>query len=136
MRKGNAMVFVKGSYSVPPDDTEFPVDPIIIKIRRYQVEIDRLNAPPVPATPEKAVGEAPTVKPPTKTARAKAWLADMLRDGPVPATTIEEAGLKAGFNLKMLKEAKKRLRIVSARKGRNHFVWQLPARAMPKEGQA
>jgi hypothetical protein len=130
------MVFYPKGGQFVPNDSEGPVSPEILAIRRHQAEIDRLNAPSTPATPEKAVGEAQTVKPPTKTARAKAWLADMLRDGPVPATTIEKAGLKAGFNLKMLKEAKKRLRVVSARKGRNHFVWQLPARAAPKDGQA
>jgi len=71
----------------------------------------------------------------TKISQAKAWLADMLQHGPVAMTVIQEAGLKAGFNLKMLKDAKKRLRIVSARKGRNHFVWQLPAAKAPDAGE-
>jgi hypothetical protein len=129
------MIFAPGVQFVP-DDTEGPVHPHILAIRAYQRMVDAANAPPQ-EVPEGEAGEVvPTVKPPTKTAQAKAWLADMLQHGPVPATVIQEAGLKAGFNLKMLKEAKKRLRVVSARKGRKHFVWQLPRAKPTDDGQA
>jgi hypothetical protein len=127
------MVFVPSSNFVPPD-TEGPVSPVILEIRRYQAAIDAANAPPSPV----AEGEVVVVagKPATKTALAKAFLADMLQHGPVPATVIEAAGRECGFNLKMLKDVKKRMRIVSARKGRNHFVWQLPMAKVADDGQA
>jgi len=101
-------------------------------VARRDARVAELNAPPQPVTPEAdAVPEV--VKQPTKTAQAKAWLADLLQHGPVPATTIESAGLKAGFNLKMLKDVKKRLRVVSVRKGANNWRWRLPMANEPKD---
>jgi hypothetical protein len=68
--------------------------------------VGALNALAVPGTPEvEAVGEVPTVRPPTKRA-SKAFLSDMLQHGRVPATTLEaaRAARLVGFNLKMLKD--------------------------------
>jgi hypothetical protein len=125
MRKGNAMVFVKGGYSVPPDDTEFPVDPIIIKIRRYQAEIDRLNAPPVPATPEaEAVGDAPAVEPrkPSELQRAKDFLVATLT-GETPAEEVKRLAAEQNISARTLRRAVRALRVRNRKEGRHRSFW-------------
>jgi hypothetical protein len=61
----------------------------------------------------------------TKTKLAMAFLADRLKDGPVEQQAIAAGGLKAGFGWKILKEAKKRIRAGSVRKGHS-WRWVLP----------
>lgn len=58
----------------------------------------------------------------TKTERAMAFLADRLKEGPVEQRAIEADGLKQDFGLKILKEAKKRLRAGSLRRA-GKWLW-------------
>jgi hypothetical protein len=101
-------------------------------MRKYQAEIDRLNAPPM-AEPEAEAGEAVAVVKQTKTERARMWLAHVLKDGPVPQKTVEALAIKDQIGSKALKTAKRKLRVQSVRKGRSHWVWQLPMASVPKD---
>jgi hypothetical protein len=62
----------------------------------------------------------------TKTQRAIEWLNEMLKDGPVPQTTIETLARNENIGTRPLKTAKQRLKVQSVRKGRNHWAWRLP----------
>jgi len=100
-------------------------------MRRREAAIAALNGPKPPTPLQAIAGDLAdmvkdTVKRLTKTDKAKAWLAGRLQQGPVDATTIEAEGRNAGFTLKLLKIVKKRLRVVSVRKGANNWRWQLP----------
>jgi hypothetical protein len=70
----------------------------------------------------------------TKTQRAVEWLAQVLRDGPVPQKEIEAKAVKDAIGTKPLKLAKAKLKVQSTRKGRAAWAWVLPF-AKAKEGQ-
>jgi hypothetical protein len=62
----------------------------------------------------------------TEEARAKAWIADKLKDGPVLAAKVEEDRKEANISESTLKRAKKKLPIVSKKDGPNdEWRWHL-----------
>src|SRR5690349_20489894 len=117
-----------------PHDPE-GVSPAIARIREYGARLAEANQPPrvtLGDVARQAVTElkdalkpakAPRV---TKTDKAKAWLATVLQDGPLPQTEVEALAKKEGIGTKPLKLAKGKLRVESVRKGRNHWAWRLP----------
>src|SRR5215207_3310576 len=59
-------------------------------------------------------------------ARAKAWLLEKLKDGPVPFNELEAAAREADISLSTLKRAKKKLPVVSKKDGPNdEWRWHL-----------
>jgi len=108
------------------------VSPAIMRIREYEARRLAANNATLPqvtladlaSDAVEHVREA--VRRVTKTEKARAWLSERLQHGPVDAATIETEGLKAGFTLKMLKQVKEKLRVVSVRKGANFWRWRLP----------
>jgi hypothetical protein len=106
------------------NDVNWQIDAVARRDRRI-AELN--NAVPFRPTFGEVVSEmVEAVRRVTKTDRAKAWLAERLQEGPVAQQVIEAEGRKAGFTLKLLKVVKKRLRVVSVRKGANNWRWQLP----------
>jgi hypothetical protein len=62
----------------------------------------------------------------TEEARAKAWIADKLKDGPVLSTELEAAAKEANISESTLKRAKKKLPAVSKKDGPNdEWRWHL-----------
>lgn len=57
---------------------------------------------------------------------AKAWLRDLLTDGPRPAKEVEAAAREAGHALKTVKRAKRALKVQSAKIGRDGRWYWLP----------
>jgi hypothetical protein len=120
------------------------VSPNMARIREYEARrAEANNAVPPQVTLGDLASEAVThvveavrgkVKKPTKLSLAVTWLSSELQQGPQPQTELEEKGLKAGYNLKMLKAAKKKLKVESTRKGRSSWAWRLPF-AKVKGGQ-
>ncbi len=53
------------------------------------------------------------------------WLADRLKDGPVPAAVIFSEALEDNFHERSLKSAKKKLGVLSERKS-DEWLWRLP----------
>jgi hypothetical protein len=103
--------------------------------RRERRIAEANNSVPFKPTLGEVLGEVvEAVRRVTKTDRAKAWLAERLRQGPVAQQVIEAEGRDQGFTLKLLKVVKKRLRVVSVRKGANNWRWQLPMASKPKGG--
>jgi hypothetical protein len=99
------------------------VSPAVAQIRAYEER--RLAPAPTVAELASEVVEHAREAVKTKTERAKEWLAQRLKDGPVEQKTVEADGQIAGFGLKILKEAKKRLRVGSLRRGHS-WRWVLP----------
>src|SRR5258707_2978617 len=108
------------------------VSPNIARIREYEARRAEANNSMMPTV---TLGDLASdaiehvkeaVKRVTKTDKAKAWLADILREGPVSQSEIEAKGLEQGYNLKLLKVAQKRLKAVSSRKNRAKWAWMLP----------
>jgi hypothetical protein len=118
-----------------------PVDPQLARMRASVEHYAKLNAvargeAPATGIVEKVIEAVrAVVRPPAKLSLAVEWLAEVLQHGPVPQVDVETRGRDAGFTLKMLKEAKGKLKAISSRKGRNYWVWQLPVAVVPKEGQ-
>jgi hypothetical protein len=130
------MVFVRGSYSVTPEE-EFPVHPYILRIRAYQRKIYELDTPPQPATHVETVAEVPALKPRkvTELQRAKTFLAEALSGEPMLATAIEKLAIKAGISKRTLRRAAKALKVKSRRKGnRGPRSWSM-IRAEQADGQ-
>ncbi len=135
--------FVSGLLNLPPGNpAPDSLNRQLDAVARRDARIVELNRPPTPlqalATEAldhvvEAVGKVVRV---TKIDRAKIWLADVLQHGPVEASEIESRGRTAGFNLKLLKEAKKRLRVASVRKGKHSWRWRLPMANEPKDDGA
>jgi hypothetical protein len=117
------------------DANRYGIDWQIDAVARRDRRIAELNnAVPYRPTLGEVVSEVvEAVRRLTKTDKAKAWLAERLRQGPVAQQVIEAEGRKEGFTLKLLKVAKKRLRVVSVRKGANVWRWQLPMASKPKD---
>jgi hypothetical protein len=63
--------------------------------------LDRGRPPPTEAT----------IKQPRRSADRRTFLLDMLSNGPVPATTIEERGAAHGFTRKQLRYAREQMNI-------------------------
>ena len=83
---------------------------------------DRLGSAQLPQT--KVV-----VQPRGNTTGAAIFLIDILTNGPVPVTTIEERGTARGFNRKRLLRAKQRIGIVAIKEGgklHGRWFWSLP----------
>jgi hypothetical protein len=107
------------------------VHPHIIAIRKYQAEVDRLNAPPEPEQPDVAadvVPEAQAVAKPkkvTEISRAVAFLREVLKTGPIPETKVQDLARDAKISARTLKRAKAKAKVVSSRTGRDYWVWRL-----------
>jgi hypothetical protein len=71
----------------------------------------------------------------TPRAEAKAWLKDMLRDGPCPASTVEQQAKKDGICMRTLKYAKKELGVESTRCA-GEWSWSYPKTAAGQGGKA
>jgi hypothetical protein len=130
------MVFIPGKYANQPDEEW--VSPNIIAIRKYQAAIDELNARPSPAAQRTTLAEVVAAVPTgnvSRSERAREWLRRVLEHGPVRATEVEQQAITDEIGSKALKTAKRKLKVQSVRKGRDHWVWQLPARAAPDDGR-
>jgi HTH domain len=117
------MVFVPGKYANQPDEEW--VSPDILAIRKYQAEIDRLNASPQPVVEAEAVPEVLTVKPRklTELQKAKAFLSDVLSGEPMLATTVQELAVEVGISRRTLRRAVKALKVKVRKNGRGPWFW-------------
>jgi len=80
--------------------------------------LDKGRPPPI---------ETPTemmIKQPRRSADRRTFLLDMLANGPVPATLVEERGAVHGFTRKQLRDARKQMNIIAIKEvGKNHGRW-------------
>jgi hypothetical protein len=123
-------------------DTDY-VDPAILRMRQWEA----LRQPPR-VTVADLVSEAGThvadairetlkkIKPTTKTEAAATWLREVLSKGPLRQTDVVERGIAAGFSNKVLKDAKKRAKVVSSRNGRSNWLWRLSVNVVDDKGTA
>jgi hypothetical protein len=107
------------------EDRNWEYDAVARRDRRIQ----ELNGPPrvtLADLAHEAVTHAKeALRRVTKTEKARMWLQDVLKDGPVPQKDIEARAAKDSITAKPLKHAKAKLRVESVRKGQV-WRWQLP----------
>jgi hypothetical protein len=130
-RRGNPFwTFLQPVLGLPAERYPAPseLDWQIDAVARRDEKMRALNLPPTRGDVVAGiVGDVvDAVRRVTKTDKARAWLAERLQQGPVDATVIEAEGRKLGYPLKLLKIVKKRLKVVSVRKGANFWRWRLP----------
>jgi hypothetical protein len=91
---------------------------------------DKLNERRPPSSPSPALPPLETItRRARKNGELKAFLLDVLVNGPAPATLVYERGQAHGFSRMQVRHAQRKMNVISFKEtGRNHgrWFWALP----------
>ncbi len=126
--------FVDSLLGLPPEPSDEPVPLHIERMRRYQAELERLNAPAGPPKPSvvqvvsEVVAEVVEAVAPARTsqlAAAQTWLLERIAAGPVAATVLDQLAAEAGIAARTLQRARRKLGLKPKRM-HGRMWWLLP----------